>query len=68
MDKQILQLVSSYKRVFKTPEGGEVLDDLRDFSQMDDQAGSTLTHSECAYRNGMQDMYRYIEALISENE
>ena len=34
---------------------------------MDEQVGSQLTHSECAYRNGMQDLFRYIEAMASED-
>ena len=25
-----------------------------------------VSYAECAYRNGMQDMYKYIEALVSE--
>jgi uncharacterized protein YgfB (UPF0149 family) len=54
--------------VFKTPEGSEVLDDLRDFCNIDAQAGSDLSHADCAYRNGMQDLYRYVEAIISDDE
>ena len=59
-------LIDSYRRVFNTEEGVEVLKDLREFCQMDSMAGSQMNHSECAYRNGTQDMYRYIEAIISE--
>jgi|TARA_R100000482_G_scaffold40948_1_gene14189 hypothetical protein len=68
MSHELANLISAYKRVFKTPEGSEVLDDLRDFCNIDVQAGSELSHADCAYRNGTQDMYRYIEAIISEDE
>tara|TARA_R100000479_G_scaffold159848_1_gene97110 strand:- start:328 stop:534 length:207 start_codon:yes stop_codon:yes gene_type:complete len=68
MSKALLSLISAYKAIFNTKNGDEVLDDLRKLAQIDEQAGSSLSHSECAYRNGMQDMYRYIEAMLSENE
>ena len=67
MDKELEKLVSSYRRVFHSVEGQVVLEDLRRLSSIDEQAGSDLTHSQCTYRNAMQDMYRYIEALISED-
>lgn len=67
MDKELQKLVSSYRRVFNSPEGQVILEDLRRLSSIDEQAGSDLTHSQCTYRNAMQDMYRYIEALISED-
>ena len=59
-------LVGSYRRIFSTQEGDTVLKDIRNFCSMDEQVGSQLTHSECAYRNGMQDLFRYIEAMASE--
>lgn len=68
MSHELSNLISAYKRVFKTPEGSEVLDDLRDFCRIDAQAGADLTHADCAYRNGMQDLYRYVEAIISDDE
>lgn len=67
MDKELQKLVSSYRRVFNSPEGQVILEDLRRLSSIDEQAGSELTHSQCTYRNAMQDMYRYIEAVISED-
>ena len=66
-NKEIINLINAYKAVFKTINGEEVLEDLRKFSLIDEQAGATLTHSECAYRNALQDFYRYIEASISED-
>lgn len=68
MSKEMLGLIAAYKAVFTTKNGDEILDDLRKLAQIDEQAGSSLSHSECAYRNGMQDMYRYIEAMLSEND
>jgi hypothetical protein len=53
--------------VLLSPEGQTVLEDLRRLSAIDEQAGSELSHTECAYRNAMQDVYRYIEAMISED-
>jgi len=67
LDKELEKLVSSYRRVFNTIEGQVVLEDLRRLSSIDEQAGSELTLSQCTYRNAMQDMYRYIEAVISED-
>lgn len=67
MDRDLEKLVNSYRRVFNSPEGETVLEDLRRLSSIDEQAGSELTHSQCTYRNAMQDMYRYIEAIISED-
>jgi hypothetical protein len=63
----INNLIGSYRSVFKSSDGEKVLEDLRDFSNLDAQAGSELSHAECAYRNGMQDMFRYIEAVISDD-
>jgi len=67
VDRDLEKLVNSYRRVFNSPEGEVVLEDLRRLSAIDEQAGSELTHSQCTYRNAMQDMYRYIEAIISED-
>jgi len=62
-----LKLIGAYRRTMLSPDGGTVIDDLRAFSHLDEQAGSDLSLSECAYRNGMQDFYRYIEAMISDD-
>mgnify|MGYP003119231353 CR=1 FL=1 len=67
MDRDLEKLVNSYRRVFNSAEGEVVLEDLRRLSSIDEQAGSELTHSQCTYRNAMQDVYRYIEAIISED-
>ena len=61
-------LIGSYKRVFNTEDGLRVLEDIDAFALIDEQVGSQLTHAECAYRNGMQDLIRYIKALISEEK
>jgi len=60
-------LVGSYRRIFSSEEGDTVLKDIRNFCSVDEQVGSQLTHAECAYRNGMQDLFRYIEAMASED-
>lgn len=67
MQNDIVNLIGHYKRVFLNSDGEKVLSDLRDFCQIDEQAGSDISHAECAYRNAKQDMYRYIEAIISED-
>ena len=61
------KLIGAYRRCLLTPEGETVLQDLRSFAQIDEQAGSELTHAECAYRNGLQDFYRYVDGLLAEN-
>lgn len=66
-EKEILNLVGSYRSVFHNSDGEKVIADLRDFCAIDKQAGSALSHSEAAYRNGMQDMFRYIEAVCSND-
>jgi len=66
-EADIKDLIGCYRSVFLSNDGEKVLEDLRKFSLIDEQAGSNLTHPECAYRNAMQDMYRYIEAIISED-
>ena len=69
------KLVCAYRYVFGSAEGEMVIKDLavRCGVKADDKkqtylthyAGSGLTHAECAYRNGMQDFFKYIEALIT---
>lgn len=66
-ENELQKLISAYRRALLSPEGQTVLEDLRRLSAIDEQAGSDLSHTECAYRNAMQDMYRYIEAMISED-
>ena len=63
-----INLVKTYETVLYTDNGEKVLKDLRDFCGIDEQAGSQLSHAECAYKNGMQEMYRYIEAMVSKND
>jgi len=63
--KELERIVAAYKRFSTTPECELIIKDLRAFSMIDKQAGSSLTHEECAYRNALQDFYRYIEAMIS---
>lgn len=60
------ELVETYKRALNTAEGDIIISDLENFALMDEQVGSQLSHAECAYRNGMQDLVRYIKALITE--
>ena len=66
-ENELQKLINAYRRVLLSPEGQTVLEDLRRLSAIDEQAGSDLSHTECAYRNAMQDVYRYIEAMISED-
>lgn len=63
----MIHLVGCYKRTLNTPEGDEVIDDLRKFAKIDEPAGSDLSLQECAYRNGMQDLFKYIDALRSND-
>lgn len=62
----VKELVETYKRALNTAEGDIIINDLENFALMDEQVGSQLSHAECAYRNGMQDLVRYIKALITE--
>ena len=62
------RLASAYDDVFSTDNGQLVLEDIRSFCLIDAQAGSSLTAQECHYRNGMQDLYKYIDALASCKE
>ena len=63
---ELKELVETYKRALNTAEGDIIISDLENFALMDEQVGSQLSHAECAYRNGMQDLVRYIKALITE--
>jgi len=65
--EDIDRLIGAYRRVFLTPEGEIVLKDLRDFSQIDQQAGSELSHAECSYRNALQDFYRYVDGIVADD-
>jgi hypothetical protein len=62
------KLISAYQRVFNSSEGMDVLNDLREFSGIDAPFGCAVTHEEFAYKAGMQDMMKYIEALTSAKE
>ena len=66
-NKEAQNLVACYRKCLSSIEGEEVLKDLRKFSMIDEQAGSSLTLEEMVYRNALQDIYRYIDAMISEN-
>jgi hypothetical protein len=61
------RLIGAYRRAFLTADGEIILKDLRDFSMIDQQAGSELSHSECAYRNALQDFYRYIDGIVADD-
>ena len=65
---EAINLVKIYESALNTENGDKIIQDLRDFCGIDKQAGSQLSHAECAYKNGMQDMYRYIEAMVSKND
>jgi len=72
------KLMGAYKYVFNSPEGQVVLKDLSEFSgmtpdpeglkeaRMTHMAGADLTHAQCAYRNGMQDLFRYVESYVAD--
>lgn len=71
------KILGAYQYVFNSPEGRLVLNDLAKFTGMapdplfntgreSHRAGPDLTHAECAYRNGQQDLYKYIEAIATE--
>ena len=78
--KEADRLIGAYRYVFNSPEGQKVLEDLMIWSGMipDPEkvkvmklthfAGDDLTHSQCAYRNGTQDVVKYIEAMSSMKE
>ena len=62
------QLIGKYQRVFHSSEGADVLNDLRDFSGINAPYGCAVSHEEFAYKAGMQDMMKYIEALTTAEE
>tara|TARA_R100000234_G_scaffold89704_1_gene57941 strand:- start:732 stop:938 length:207 start_codon:yes stop_codon:yes gene_type:complete len=64
--KEIQTLVGCYRRCLLNDDGEKILKDLRKFSLIDEQAGSELNLQQMSYRNALQDMYRYIEAMLSE--
>lgn len=66
MEVDAQKLVGAYRRALLTPEGEHILNDLRSFARMDEQWGCALTHEEFAYRAGLQDAYKYIEAMTSD--
>lgn len=79
MDKEKFEkLQGAYRRALNTAEGEAVLKDLAIFcglspdpeglkrNEMTHWAGQNLSHAECAYRNGMQDLFRYIESYVAE--
>lgn len=61
------KLVGAYRRALLTAEGETILEDLRDFARLDEPWGCALSHEEFAYRAGLQDVYKYIEALVADN-
>ena len=68
MDEDVMhKLIGAYRRALLTAEGQIILEDLRSFCGMDEQVGCELTHAECAYRNGAQDIFRYIDGLVADD-
>jgi len=75
--KKAEKLLGAYSRALKTPEGETILQDLLEFTGMapsqemlkkqrlTHMAGAEMSHAECAYRNGQQDLVKYIEAMIA---
>ena len=61
------KLVGAFRRALLTAEGEIILKHLRWWVEIDVQAGAELTHSECAYRNGAQDLFRYIDGLVADD-
>lgn len=61
-------LVGAYQGTFNTTSGSQVMDDLRLFSRIEEPFGCALSHEEFAYRAGLQDMFKYIEALASTED
>lgn len=68
------KLMGAYRRALHTPEGQLILDDLAKFCGLIPEngkgathmAGAELSHAECAYRNGQQDLWKYIDGMASE--
>ena len=63
---QLKELIGCYQRALNTTEGMKILADLRSYARMDESWGCALSHEEFAYRAGLQDMFKYIEALSTE--
>ena len=66
MEDDKLKLVAAFRRAFLTPEGEVIINDLRSMAMMDEPWGCALSHEEFAYRAGLQDVSKYIEAMISD--
>jgi len=64
-EKRLKELVGAYIRLFSGESGSVILDDLREYCKLDEPWGCALSHEEFSYRAGLQDMYKYIEALSS---
>lgn len=68
MDTDLMhKLIGAYRRALLTAEGEIILNDLREFCAIDEQAGAELSLQECAYRNGQQDLFRYIDGLVADD-
>lgn len=65
--KEAQTLVACYRRCLLNEDGGTIMKDLREFSKIDEQAGSGLTLEEMVYRNALQDIFRYISGMLSED-
>lgn len=59
------KLVGAYAYAFNTPEGQEVLRDLREVSGVD-AFTDTVDPIEIAYKAGKRDMGLYIETMVKE--
>ena len=59
------KLVSAYAYAFSSPEGREVLRDLREVSGVD-KFTDTVDPIQIAYDAGKRDMGLYIETMIKE--
>ncbi len=65
--KEIQNLVGCYRRCLCNDDGEKIIKDIRKFSMIDEQAGSDLNLQQMAYRNALQDMFRYIDAMLSKD-
>lgn len=67
-------LSAAYRRALNTPEGRMILEDISVFVGMTPvtprstghMAGVDLSHAACSYRNGQQDLFKYIDGMASE--
>jgi hypothetical protein len=64
-EAEIKDLAGAYQYIFNCAQGAKVLEDLRLMSRVDEPFGCALSHEEFSYRAGLQDMFKYIEALSS---